>query len=168
MLIRFFFFLPPSSSRTINTSISGIHGINQSTRHTNSVVGFSSRKSFTLGGGSKVLEKSVTQTPRQSVRVTSSRQGMQINRYSHLSNCSPARRCLMKTTMMSLRSPCTRQTQQLRRLEPAGSSWMRSHLDQYQTRCQLLGASLCLSPGTSAHSLFFRWHMDLSKHLHLF
>uniref|UniRef100_A0A4W6ER68 Dynein axonemal intermediate chain 4 n=1 Tax=Lates calcarifer TaxID=8187 RepID=A0A4W6ER68_LATCA len=33
--------------------------VNQSTRHTNSVVGFSSRKSFSLGGGSKVLEKSV-------------------------------------------------------------------------------------------------------------
>ncbi|XP_044076026.1 dynein axonemal intermediate chain 4-like [Siniperca chuatsi] len=57
------------SSRTINISVSGIHGVNQSTRHTNSVVGSPSRKSFSLGGGSKVLEKSVIQTPRQAVRV---------------------------------------------------------------------------------------------------
>ncbi|KAE8291421.1 WD repeat-containing protein 78 [Larimichthys crocea] len=55
------------SSRTINTS--GTHGVNQSTRHTNSVLGSSSRRSFSLGGGSKVLEKSVIQTPRQAVRV---------------------------------------------------------------------------------------------------
>ncbi|XP_018517753.1 dynein axonemal intermediate chain 4 [Lates calcarifer] len=57
------------SSRAVNISVSGIHGVNQSTRHTNSVVGFSSRKSFSLGGGSKVLEKSAVQTPRQAARV---------------------------------------------------------------------------------------------------
>ncbi|KAM9349995.1 dynein axonemal intermediate chain 4 [Symphorus nematophorus] len=55
------------SSRTFN--ISGVHGVNQSTRHTNSVVGSPSRKSFSLGGGSRVLEKSLIQTPRQAVRV---------------------------------------------------------------------------------------------------
>ncbi|XP_076600849.1 dynein axonemal intermediate chain 4 [Chaetodon auriga] len=57
------------SSRTISISVSGIHGVNQSTRYTNSVVGSPSRRSFSLGGGSKVLEKSVIQTPRQAVRV---------------------------------------------------------------------------------------------------
>ncbi|XP_070775448.1 dynein axonemal intermediate chain 4 [Enoplosus armatus] len=58
------------SSRTINISVSGIHGGSQSTRHTNSVVvGSPSKKSLSLGGGSKVLEKSVIQTPRQAVRV---------------------------------------------------------------------------------------------------
>ncbi|XP_078119915.1 dynein axonemal intermediate chain 4-like [Sander vitreus] len=57
------------SSRTISISVSGTHGVNQSTRDTNSVVGSPSRKSFSLGGGSKVLEKSAIQTQRQAVRV---------------------------------------------------------------------------------------------------
>ncbi|KAM7401377.1 hypothetical protein PAMA_005526 [Pampus argenteus] len=57
------------SSRAINTSVSAIHGVNQSTRHTASVVASPSRKSFSLGGGSKVLEKSIVQTPRQAARV---------------------------------------------------------------------------------------------------
>ncbi|XP_070701689.1 dynein axonemal intermediate chain 4-like [Pempheris klunzingeri] len=35
------------------------------TRHTNNVVGCPSRKTFSLGGGSKVLDKSVNHTPRQ-------------------------------------------------------------------------------------------------------
>ncbi|XP_049930748.1 dynein axonemal intermediate chain 4 isoform X1 [Epinephelus moara] len=56
------------SSRQI--SVSGLlHGVNHSTRDTNSVLGSSSRKSFSLGGGSKVLDKSNIQTPRQVVRV---------------------------------------------------------------------------------------------------
>ncbi|XP_031695695.1 WD repeat-containing protein 78-like, partial [Anarrhichthys ocellatus] len=57
------------SSRTINISVSGIHGVRQSTRDTNSIIGCPSRRSFSLGGGSKVLEKSAFQTPRQVVRV---------------------------------------------------------------------------------------------------
>ncbi|XP_068427679.1 dynein axonemal intermediate chain 4 isoform X4 [Clinocottus analis] len=57
------------SSRTINISVSSIHGAHQSTRDTNSFIGCPSRKSFSLGGGSKVLEKSALQTPRQVVRV---------------------------------------------------------------------------------------------------
>ncbi|KAM7378746.1 hypothetical protein PAMP_004345 [Pampus punctatissimus] len=56
------------SSRAINTSVSAIHGVNQSTRHTASVVASPSRKSFSLGGGSKVLEKSSVQTLRQAAR----------------------------------------------------------------------------------------------------
>ncbi|XP_056247945.1 dynein axonemal intermediate chain 4 isoform X1 [Seriola aureovittata] len=56
-----------SSSRAQNVSVSGAHGLNQ--RHTNSVAGSCSRRSFSLGGGSKVLEKSVVQTPRQAARV---------------------------------------------------------------------------------------------------
>ncbi|XP_033505732.1 dynein axonemal intermediate chain 4 isoform X1 [Epinephelus lanceolatus] len=56
------------SSRQI--SVSGLlHGVNHSTRDSNSVLGSSSRKSFSLGGGSKVLDKSNIQTPRQAVRV---------------------------------------------------------------------------------------------------
>ncbi|XP_049455364.1 dynein axonemal intermediate chain 4 [Epinephelus fuscoguttatus] len=56
------------SSRQI--SLSGLlHGVNHSTRDSNSVLGSSSRKSFSLGGGSKVLDKSNIQTPRQVVRV---------------------------------------------------------------------------------------------------
>ncbi|XP_040911473.1 dynein intermediate chain 4, axonemal-like [Toxotes jaculatrix] len=55
------------SSRALNAS--GIHGVNYSTRHTSSVVASSSRRSFSLGGGSKLLEKSAIQTPRQAVRV---------------------------------------------------------------------------------------------------
>ncbi|KAL7387061.1 hypothetical protein ABVT39_017776 [Epinephelus coioides] len=56
------------SSRQI--SVSGLlHGVNHSTRDSNSVLGSSSRKSFSLGGGSKVLDKSNIQTPRQVVRV---------------------------------------------------------------------------------------------------
>ncbi|XP_053293169.1 dynein axonemal intermediate chain 4 [Pleuronectes platessa] len=44
-------------------------GVNQGTRHTSSVLGSSSRRSFSHGGGSKVLEKSPTHTPRQDSRV---------------------------------------------------------------------------------------------------
>ncbi|KAM8728795.1 dynein axonemal intermediate chain 4 [Acanthopagrus schlegelii] len=51
------------SSRTISISASGIPGVNQS------AVGSPSRKRFSLGGGSKVLEKSIVHTPRQAVRV---------------------------------------------------------------------------------------------------
>ncbi|XP_041805802.1 dynein intermediate chain 4, axonemal [Chelmon rostratus] len=57
------------SSRTINLSVSGTHGVNQSTRYTSSVVGSPSRKSLSLAGGSKVLERGAIQTPRQAVRV---------------------------------------------------------------------------------------------------
>ncbi|KAM3604374.1 uncharacterized protein V6R79_010198 [Siganus canaliculatus] len=57
------------SSRTTNVSSSGLHGVNHGSRHTNSAVGFPSRRSFSLGGGSKVLEKSIVQTSRQTVRV---------------------------------------------------------------------------------------------------
>ncbi|KAK9539508.1 hypothetical protein VZT92_004609 [Zoarces viviparus] len=57
------------SSRTINISVSGIHGAHQSTRDTNSIISCPSRRSSSLGGGSKVLEKSAFQTPRQVVRV---------------------------------------------------------------------------------------------------
>ncbi|XP_077955007.1 dynein axonemal intermediate chain 4 isoform X2 [Gasterosteus aculeatus] len=55
------------SSRTTTISVSGIHGAHQSTRDTNSIIGFPSRKHFRVGGGSKVLEKSALQTPRQVV-----------------------------------------------------------------------------------------------------
>ncbi|XP_073346892.1 dynein axonemal intermediate chain 4 [Pagrus major] len=48
---------------TISISVSGTHGVNQS------VVGSPSRKRFSLGGGSKVLEKSVVHTPRQAAWV---------------------------------------------------------------------------------------------------
>ncbi|XP_038574870.1 dynein intermediate chain 4, axonemal-like [Micropterus salmoides] len=57
------------SSRAVNISVSGLHGVNQSTRRTNSAVCSPSRKSFSLGGGSRLLEKSVLQTPRPAVRV---------------------------------------------------------------------------------------------------
>ncbi|XP_068197577.1 dynein axonemal intermediate chain 4 [Antennarius striatus] len=57
------------SSRTANVSDSGFHGISQSKKHTNSVVGFSRRKSLSLGGGSKILEKSISQIPGQAIRV---------------------------------------------------------------------------------------------------
>ncbi|XP_044223552.1 dynein axonemal intermediate chain 4-like [Thunnus albacares] len=57
------------SSRTINTSVSAIHGVTQSTRLSASAVASPSRRSFSLLGGSKVLEKSTVQTPRQAVRV---------------------------------------------------------------------------------------------------
>ncbi|XP_069571998.1 dynein axonemal intermediate chain 4 [Brachyistius frenatus] len=57
------------SSRAINISLSGPHGVNQGSRPTNSVLGSSSRRSFSLCGGSKVLEKSSIQTPRPAVRV---------------------------------------------------------------------------------------------------
>ncbi|KAM8850820.1 dynein axonemal intermediate chain 4 [Spinachia spinachia] len=57
------------SSRTTNIAVSGINGAHQSTKDTNSIIGCSSRKHFRLGGGSKVLEKSALQTPRQVVRV---------------------------------------------------------------------------------------------------
>ncbi|XP_028987572.1 dynein axonemal intermediate chain 4 [Betta splendens] len=58
------------SSRTMNTSVSGAHGPNQSTRRRSSIVASPSRRRFSLGGGSKVLlEKSVIQTPRQAARV---------------------------------------------------------------------------------------------------
>lgn len=62
-----------SSSRAVNISVSGSHGVNQSTRRTNSAVCSPSRKSFSLGGGSRLLEKSVLQTPRPAVRVSSTR-----------------------------------------------------------------------------------------------
>ncbi|XP_008298114.1 dynein axonemal intermediate chain 4 [Stegastes partitus] len=51
------------SSRAANVSVSGHHGVNLSSRLT------SSRRSLSLGGGSKILEKSHVQTPRQTVRV---------------------------------------------------------------------------------------------------
>ncbi|XP_034468588.1 WD repeat-containing protein 78 isoform X3 [Hippoglossus hippoglossus] len=57
------------SSRAVNVFASGIYGVNQGPRHTSSVLGSSSRRSFSLGGGSKVLEKSATHTPRQDARV---------------------------------------------------------------------------------------------------
>ncbi|XP_028282954.1 dynein axonemal intermediate chain 4 [Parambassis ranga] len=56
-----------SSSRA--TNVSGAHGVKQSFKHTNSVLFSTSRRSLTLGVGSKVLEKSTTQTPRPAVRV---------------------------------------------------------------------------------------------------
>lgn len=59
-------------------------------------------------------------------------------------------RCLMKKTMMSLLSRCTRQIQEQCRAKPAGSLWMKSLLDQCQTRLQTLGASLCRSQGSKA------------------
>ncbi|XP_030606878.1 dynein axonemal intermediate chain 4 [Archocentrus centrarchus] len=56
------------SSRAPNVSVSGTHGASKRSRLTNSVLGCQRRKSFSLGG-SKVLEKSVIQTPRQAIRV---------------------------------------------------------------------------------------------------
>ncbi|KAG7220990.1 hypothetical protein INR49_001708, partial [Caranx melampygus] len=47
--------------------VSAVHGLYR--RHTSSVAGTSSRRSLSLCGGSKVLEKSVVQTPRQAARV---------------------------------------------------------------------------------------------------
>lgn len=59
-----------SSSRTINISVSGVHGASHGTRHTTGPLGSPSRRSFSLGGGSKVLEKSVNQTQGPAARVT--------------------------------------------------------------------------------------------------
>ncbi|XP_062285113.1 dynein axonemal intermediate chain 4 [Scomber scombrus] len=57
------------SSRAINISVSAIHGVTQSSKYTASVLCSPSRRSFSLGGGSRVLEKSTAQTTRQAVRV---------------------------------------------------------------------------------------------------
>ncbi|XP_047444353.1 dynein axonemal intermediate chain 4 isoform X2 [Mugil cephalus] len=60
--------LRPSSRRT-NVSVSGPQGVNQSSRQTNSVIFSPSKRRLSLAAGSRVLEKSTIQTPRQSVRV---------------------------------------------------------------------------------------------------
>nr|XP_046264360.1 dynein axonemal intermediate chain 4 isoform X2 [Scatophagus argus] len=54
---------------------------------------------------------------------------------------------LMKKTTMSLPSRFTRQIQPLCRLEPAGSFWMKSQLDQHQTR-SVFGSSRISSQST--------------------
>nr|XP_020475248.1 WD repeat-containing protein 78 isoform X5 [Monopterus albus] len=54
------------SSGAINVSVSGLHG---STRRPNSVVASYSGRYFSVIGGSKMLEKSAIQAPRQAVRV---------------------------------------------------------------------------------------------------
>ncbi|XP_072540329.1 dynein axonemal intermediate chain 4 [Salminus brasiliensis] len=59
----------PTSSGRMNQSASGIHKPNLSAAHTRSVNASVSRKSFSLAGDSKVLDKSSTQTPKHIVQV---------------------------------------------------------------------------------------------------
>ncbi|XP_034038575.1 WD repeat-containing protein 78 [Thalassophryne amazonica] len=51
------------SSQTVHNSVSGVHGGNQSTRLT------ANRRSISMGAGSKLVDKTVTQIPKQGFRV---------------------------------------------------------------------------------------------------
>uniref|UniRef100_A0A665TVC3 Dynein axonemal intermediate chain 4 n=1 Tax=Echeneis naucrates TaxID=173247 RepID=A0A665TVC3_ECHNA len=55
------------SSKTQTVSVWGTNGVNL--RHTQSVTGWSNRKSFSPAGISRLLEKSTVQTPKQAARV---------------------------------------------------------------------------------------------------
>lgn len=80
-----------------------------------------------------------------------------------LADHPPVCRCLMRKTMTSLLSHCTRHIQQHHMPKAAGCFWMRSQPDPHQTRQQPPGASPCLSPGAGLIPLRISDLMD--KHL---